>query len=91
MHTKYFYTDKTETNFLCTKVNRVGIDQVGIDRVGIVRGLELTVSYTKSVANLHNRRILSTNSTHTKNCKYKKSNECLFDDLKSMYKIRLNY
>ena len=30
MHTKYFYTDKIETIFLCTKVNRVGIDQMGI-------------------------------------------------------------
>ena len=34
MHTTYFYIDKIETNFLCTKVTRLRIDQVGIDSVG---------------------------------------------------------
>ena len=31
---KTFYTNKIETNFLCTKVIRVRIDNVGIDSGG---------------------------------------------------------
>ena len=49
---QYFYTDKIETNFSCTKVIRVGIDQVVIDRVKIGRvGIDSgwNCEYTKKI------------------------------------------